>query len=82
GFPKHILLEKFYTGLEALTQSVDNNSIGGCFKENTSNRIVIVLNKIANHNHAWHGGDQSEGINKGTNIALLTKKLTEFEVNK
>ncbi|MCE3052299.1 hypothetical protein HAX54_052155, partial [Datura stramonium] len=26
------------------------------------NRIAIILDRIAKHNHAWHGGDQSGGL--------------------
>ncbi|MCD9559087.1 hypothetical protein HAX54_016819, partial [Datura stramonium] len=46
GFLEHILLENFYTILDALTQSVANNIIGGCFMDKTFNRISIILDKI------------------------------------
>ncbi|MCD7463820.1 hypothetical protein HAX54_051469, partial [Datura stramonium] len=76
----HILLEKFYTGLDALTQSVANNTTGGSFKDKTFNHIAIILDKIAKHNHAWHGGDHSGGINVGTpSLSTLVKENQEHD---
>ncbi|MCD7466774.1 hypothetical protein HAX54_003787, partial [Datura stramonium] len=81
-----------------------NNAADRRFMDKIFNWIAIILNWIAKHNHAWHNGEKSGGINVGTpslshlmkknqdrdqmmaviatNIALLTKKLTEFEVKK
>ncbi|MCD9639233.1 hypothetical protein HAX54_023636 [Datura stramonium] len=66
GLVEHILLKKFYIGLDPLTQSIGDNVIAGCFIDKTFNQIVIILDRIAKHNHAWHEGDQSGGINMGT----------------
>ncbi|MCD7463779.1 hypothetical protein HAX54_051368, partial [Datura stramonium] len=63
GFPDHIFLEKFYTGLDPLTQFMANNAAGGYFMNETYNRISIILDQIAMHNQAWHSGDQSRGLN-------------------
>ncbi|MCD7468995.1 hypothetical protein HAX54_007569, partial [Datura stramonium] len=49
--------------LDPLTQSVANNATQQCFIDKTFNRISIILDGIAKQNHAWNGGDQSEGIN-------------------
>ncbi|MCD9644934.1 hypothetical protein HAX54_033468, partial [Datura stramonium] len=70
GFPENILLEKFYTGLDPLTQSVANNVIGGCFIDKTGNRITTILDKIDRNNHAWHAGDS--GVAKGQGLMLKT----------
>ncbi|MCD7458451.1 hypothetical protein HAX54_038289, partial [Datura stramonium] len=69
GFSDHIFIEKFYTGLDALTQSVANTTTDGCYMDRTFNKIAIILDIIAKHNHSWRGGDQSGGINTSTMLA-------------
>ncbi|MCD7461209.1 hypothetical protein HAX54_045532 [Datura stramonium] len=95
-----IVPPRFYTNLDSLTQEVANNPTNGCFMDKKYNHIATILDRIAKHDHAWHGRDQSGGMNVGTpslaylmkenqergqmmvlmatNLALLTKKLTEI----
>ncbi|MCD7449343.1 hypothetical protein HAX54_051532, partial [Datura stramonium] len=48
--------------------------------EKTFNRIAVILDKIEKHNHAWHGGDQSRGINVGTpSLSNLMKENQECD---
>ncbi|MCE3051569.1 hypothetical protein HAX54_050229 [Datura stramonium] len=51
---------------------------GRCFMDKTFNGTFIILDKIANHNHVWHGGDQRGGINMGTpSLSHLVKENQE-----
>ncbi|MCD7467037.1 hypothetical protein HAX54_004223, partial [Datura stramonium] len=42
-FPNKILLEKFYTGLDPLTQLEANNATYNRFMDKTCNRITTIL---------------------------------------
>ncbi|MCD7468852.1 hypothetical protein HAX54_007367 [Datura stramonium] len=77
-FPDHIR-EVLYR-LDALKQPVANNDTFRCFMEKTFNKIAIILDKIAKHNYAWHGGDQSGGINVGTpSLSHLIKENQDHD---
>ncbi|MCE0481532.1 hypothetical protein HAX54_039342, partial [Datura stramonium] len=54
---------------------MENNAVGYCFMEKTFNQIAIILDPIAKHNHALHGGDQNRGLNMGTpSLSRLIKE--------
>ncbi|MCE3051348.1 hypothetical protein HAX54_049546 [Datura stramonium] len=80
GFPKNILLEKFYTDLDPLKQLVANDATGGCFINTIYNHIATILYKITKHNHAWHAEDQSSSVNVGaSSLTHLMKENQERE---
>ncbi|XP_019235864.1 PREDICTED: uncharacterized protein LOC109216184 [Nicotiana attenuata] len=62
GFPDSILLEKFYMGLDAMNQSIAKNAADGSFMDKTFARITQILDKMAQHNQAWHSEDTTGGI--------------------
>ncbi|XP_009628374.1 uncharacterized protein [Nicotiana tomentosiformis] len=75
GFPDKILLEKFYMGLDPLHQSIAKNSVDGSFMDKTFTRITQILDKMAEHNQAWHSKDTTGGIAYGT--PTLTNMIKE-----
>ncbi|XP_070002017.1 uncharacterized protein [Nicotiana sylvestris] len=65
GFPDSILLEKFYMGLDTMNQSIAKNAADGSFMDKTFARITQILDKMAQHNQAWHLEDTTSGIEYG-----------------
>ncbi|MCE0482138.1 hypothetical protein HAX54_040576 [Datura stramonium] len=61
-FPENNLLDKFYTGLDSLAQSVANTAANSYFMDKTFARITIILNKITKYNQARHAGDNGVGV--------------------
>ncbi|MCD9640679.1 hypothetical protein HAX54_026129, partial [Datura stramonium] len=59
--------------------SVADNAARGCFMDKIFNRIAIILDRIANHNHAWHGRDQSGGLNLDTPLSHLMKENRDHD---
>ncbi|XP_070054520.1 uncharacterized protein [Nicotiana tomentosiformis] len=75
GFSDKILLEKFYMGLDQLNQSIAKNVADGLFMDKTFTRITQILDKMAEHNQAWHSEDTTGGIAYGT--PSLTNMIKE-----
>ncbi|XP_033513295.1 uncharacterized protein [Nicotiana tomentosiformis] len=75
GFPDTILLEKVYMGLDLLNQSIAKNAADGSFMDKTFTRITQILDKMAEHNQAWHSEDTTGGIAYGT--PSLTNMIKE-----
>ncbi|XP_009591791.1 uncharacterized protein [Nicotiana tomentosiformis] len=57
---------KFYMGLDPLNQSIAKNTADGSFMDKTFPRITKILDKMAEHNQAWHLEDTTGGIAYGT----------------
>ncbi|XP_075097922.1 uncharacterized protein LOC107803687 [Nicotiana tabacum] len=74
-FLDKILLEKFYMGLDPLNQSIEKNATDGSFMDKTFTRITQILDKMAEHNQAWHSEDTTGGIAYGT--PSLTNMIKE-----
>ncbi|MCD7460266.1 hypothetical protein HAX54_043183 [Datura stramonium] len=70
GFPKKILLKKFYTGFDLLTRSMENNMASGCFMDKMCDSITTILDRIARHNQARHTGDHG-------GVSLLASPIYE-----
>ncbi|XP_009625237.2 uncharacterized protein [Nicotiana tomentosiformis] len=66
GFPDNIQLEKFYMGLDPMNQSISKNATDGSFMDKTFARVTQILDKMAEHNQAWHSKDTTGGITYGT----------------
>ncbi|XP_070035615.1 uncharacterized protein [Nicotiana tomentosiformis] len=75
GFPDTILLEKFYMGLDPLNQSIAKNVADGSFMDKTFTRVTQILDKMAEHNQAWHSEDTTGEITYGT--PALTNMIKE-----
>nr|XP_016507319.1 PREDICTED: uncharacterized protein LOC107825007 [Nicotiana tabacum] len=75
GFPDTILLEKFYMGLDPLNQSIAKNVADGSFMDKTFTRVTQILDKMAEHNQAWHSEDTTGEITYGT--PSLTNMIKE-----
>ncbi|XP_059295397.1 uncharacterized protein LOC132048719 [Lycium ferocissimum] len=56
-FSDHILTEKFYRGLDPVTQSIANKAADGCFMDKSYTRVTNILNKLTTHNQAWHSNN-------------------------
>ncbi|XP_019240488.1 PREDICTED: uncharacterized protein LOC109220470 [Nicotiana attenuata] len=78
GFPDFILLEKFYMGLDSMNQSIANDAADGSFMHKTFARITQILDKMAQHNQAWHSEDTTGGIAYGSpSLTNLIKENRE-----
>nr|XP_009615901.1 uncharacterized protein LOC104108540 [Nicotiana tomentosiformis] len=74
-FLDKILLEKFYMCLDPLNQSIEKNAMDGSFMDKTFTRITQILDKMAEHNQAWHSEDTTGRIAYGT--PSLTNMIKE-----
>jgi len=75
GFSDNILLEKFYMGLNPMNQSISKIAADGSFVDKTFARVTQILDKMAEHNQAWHSKDTTGGIAYGT--PSLTNMIKE-----
>ncbi|XP_059288419.1 uncharacterized protein LOC132041744 [Lycium ferocissimum] len=50
-------MEKFYRGLDPVTQSVANNAANGCFMNKSYRRVTTILNKLTTYNQSWHSNN-------------------------
>ncbi|XP_059277538.1 uncharacterized protein LOC132031573 [Lycium ferocissimum] len=83
SFPEHILIEKFYRGLDLVTQPVTNNAADGCFINKSYQRVTNILDKLTTHNQAWHSNNADVvPYELAKNISLLTKKFDETQIKK
>ncbi|XP_019237938.1 PREDICTED: uncharacterized protein LOC109218070 [Nicotiana attenuata] len=62
-------------GLDAMNQSIAKNTVDGSFMDKTFARVTQILDKMAQHNQAWHSEDTTGGIAYGT--PSLTKMIKE-----
>ncbi|XP_070048840.1 uncharacterized protein [Nicotiana tomentosiformis] len=53
-------------GLDPMNQSIAKNAVDGSFMDKTFARVTQILNKMAEHNQAWHSEDTTSGIAYGT----------------
>nr|XP_009629109.1 uncharacterized protein LOC104119332 [Nicotiana tomentosiformis] len=74
-FPDTILLKIFYMGLDPLNQSIAKNAADGSLMDKKFTRISQILDKMAEHNQAWHSEDTMGGIAYGT--PSLTNMIKE-----
>ncbi|XP_059284751.1 uncharacterized protein LOC132038042 [Lycium ferocissimum] len=65
GFPEHILKDKFYRGLDPMTQAIANNAASGCFMNKSYANITDILDRLTTHSQAWHSSN-SDGLSLGT----------------
>ncbi|XP_019259930.1 PREDICTED: uncharacterized protein LOC109237971 [Nicotiana attenuata] len=78
GFPDSILLEKFYKGLDPMNQSIAKNAADGSFMDKTFTRVTQILDKMAQHNQAWHIEDTTGRIAYGSpSLTNLIKENQE-----
>lgn len=70
-----MLLEIFYMGLDPMNQSITRNVADGSFMDKTFARVTQILDKMAEHNQAWHSEDTMGGIAYGT--PLLANMINE-----
>ncbi|XP_070028714.1 uncharacterized protein [Nicotiana sylvestris] len=78
GFPDSILLEKFYMGLDSINQSIAKNATDGSFMDKTFARVTQILDKMAQHNQAWHSEDTTGGIAYGSpSLTTMIKENQE-----
>ncbi|XP_070017685.1 uncharacterized protein [Nicotiana sylvestris] len=78
GFSDSILLEKFHMGLDPMNQSIAKNVADGSFMDKTFARITQILDKMANHNQAWHSEDTTGGIAYGSpSLTTMIKENQE-----
>ncbi|XP_060170554.1 uncharacterized protein LOC132601489 [Lycium barbarum] len=50
-------MEKFYRGLDPITQSIANNAADACFMDKTYTRVTNILTRLTTHNQAWHSNN-------------------------
>nr|XP_016467268.1 PREDICTED: uncharacterized protein LOC107789902 [Nicotiana tabacum] len=62
-------------GLDPLNQSIANNVVDGYFMDKTFTRVTQILDKMAEHNQAWHSLDTTGGIAYST--PFLTNMIKE-----
>ncbi|XP_019246405.1 PREDICTED: uncharacterized protein LOC109226056 [Nicotiana attenuata] len=78
GFLDSILLEKFYMGLDPMNQSISKNAADGSFMDKTFTWVTQILDKMAQHNQAWHSEDTIGGIAYGSpSLTNLIKENQE-----
>ncbi|XP_070023219.1 uncharacterized protein [Nicotiana sylvestris] len=62
-------------GLNPMNQSIAKNAADGSFMDNTFARVTQILDKMAQHNQAWHSEDTKYGISYGS--PSLTNMIKE-----
>ncbi|XP_070015158.1 uncharacterized protein [Nicotiana sylvestris] len=78
GFLDSIMLKKFYMGLDPTNQSIAKNAANESFMDKTFTRFTQILDKMAQHNQAWHSEDTTCGISYGsTSLTNLIKDNQE-----
>ncbi|XP_059310955.1 uncharacterized protein LOC132062392 [Lycium ferocissimum] len=80
GFPDQILKEKFYRGLDPMTQAIANNAAGGCFLNKSFANITNILDQLTTHSQAWNSS-KSDGLSLGT-LLIQNIRLDEREAKK
>nr|XP_016493278.1 PREDICTED: uncharacterized protein LOC107812647 [Nicotiana tabacum] len=78
GFQDSILLEKFYMGQDPMNQSIAKNAADRSFMDKAFTRVTQNLDKMAQHNQAWHSEDTTGGIAYGSpSLSNLIKENQE-----
>ncbi|XP_019266419.1 PREDICTED: uncharacterized protein LOC109243865 [Nicotiana attenuata] len=78
GFPDSMLLENFYMGLDPMNQAIAKNAADGSFMDKSFARVTQILDKMSNHNQAWHSEDTTGGITYGSpSLNNMLKKNQE-----
>nr|XP_009801255.1 PREDICTED: uncharacterized protein LOC104247022 [Nicotiana sylvestris] len=73
-----ILLEKFYMGQDPMNQSIAKNAADRSFMDKAFTRVTQNLDKMAQHNQAWHSEDTTGGIAYGSpSLSNLIKENQE-----
>ncbi|XP_059295545.1 uncharacterized protein LOC132048878 [Lycium ferocissimum] len=77
-------MEKFYRGLDPVSQSIANNAADGSFMNKSYRRVTNILDRLTTHNQAWHSNnaDVQTLDELATDISLLTKKFDETQIKK